>query len=285
MPFFLKRGGNNVPLEVQRWQYFLLRNGFSQVGNIDGQFGLKTEDATKFFQVQHEIAATGEFDAATRDVARGLSYTVVKDDYYDDKKTKAFPKTPAHLSSPSNASRNAALGCFKFRQLPLANRSDKDEIDIKGSCDDAIADWRRANIVNVTVPQLRFATRSTTVTCHRIAAPHLQALFAKWEELDLLHLIRSYEGAFSPRYKRGQSPSKSGHGIKKSKDVGALSNHSFGAAIDINEPDNPFDTEPQLCPMRGCVRELVGPANDVGFFWGGHFGSPKDGMHFEFAAF
>jgi len=30
MPFFLKRGGNNVPLEVQRWQYFLLKQNIPQ---------------------------------------------------------------------------------------------------------------------------------------------------------------------------------------------------------------------------------------------------------------
>ena len=49
--------------------------------------------------------------------------------------------------------------------------------------------------------------------------------------------------------------------------------------------DNPFDSEPRLCPLRGSVRELVGPANDVGFYWGGHFSALKDGMHFEFARF
>ena len=33
------------------------------------------------------------------------------------------------------------------------------------------------------------------------------------------------------------------------------------------------------------VGELVAAANELGFFWGGHFGAPKDGMHFEFADF
>jgi hypothetical protein len=31
MPFLLSRGGKNVPAEVQRWQYFLLKKGFTQV--------------------------------------------------------------------------------------------------------------------------------------------------------------------------------------------------------------------------------------------------------------
>jgi hypothetical protein len=118
-------------------------------------------------------------------------------------------------------------------------------------------------------------------------APHILLLFARWEQLDLLHLLRSYDGAYNPRYKRGQSPSAGGHGIKRSSQVSELSNHAFGAAFDINEPDNSFGEEPGLCPTRGCVRELVGPANELGFFWGGHFGSVsnKDGMHFEFAKF
>lgn len=286
MPFFLKRGGANVPLEVQRWQYFLLKQNIAQVGHIDGQFGLKSEQATKFFQVQHAIAVTGEFDAATRAVARTLGYKVVSDNHYDDKKTATFPPRPTDLSSPDNASRNAGLGCFRFKQLQRPDRSDPDEIVILGSCDGTIDDWRQTNIVSIAVPQLRFAVGfNGTVTCHKAAAPRLTALFEKWEELDLLHLIRDFEGMFSPRYIRGKSPSAAGHGVKQSRNVAQLSNHAFGAAFDINSGDNPFDERPALCPMRGCVRELVAAANEMGFFWGGHFGSPKDGMHFEFADF
>jgi hypothetical protein len=286
MPFFLKRGGNNVPLEVQRWQYFLRRQNFQQVGRIDGQFGQKTEDATKFFQVQHGIAVTGEFDAKTRDAAMALGYTVVPDDHYDGKKSEQFPPKPQDLASPSNESRNRGLGCFKFKQLPLENRSDPDEVVILGSCNGAIDDWRRANIVEIEIPQLRFATGfSGTLTCHKLAAPHVKALFARWEQLDLLHLVRDFDGTVNPRYKRGQSPSDAGHGVKQSIDVDELSNHSFGAAMDVNADDNSFNRRPALCPMRGCVRELVPSANALGFFWGGHFSSPKDGMHFEFADF
>jgi D-alanyl-D-alanine carboxypeptidase/Putative peptidoglycan binding domain len=286
MPFFLKKGGNNVPLEVQRWQYFLLKQNVPQVGSIDGLFGLKTENATKFFQVQHSIPVTGEFDAKTRDAAKTLGYTVVPDNHYDNKKSERFPPKPEDLSSPSNASRNRGLGCFKFKQLARANRSDPDEIVILGSCDGALDDWRRTNIVDIEIPQLRFASGFTgTVTCHKFAAPHVKKLFARWEELDLLHLVRDFDGTFSPRYKRRQSPGDEAQGVKTSLDVDELSNHAFGSAMDINAEDNPFREDPVLCPLRGCVRELVGPANELGFFWGGHFGSSKDGMHFEFADF
>src|SRR5262249_51166763 len=249
-------------------------------------FGLKTETATKVFQVQHDIPVTGELDAATLDAAKTLGYTVVPDSHYDDKKGVQFPRKPTNLQSPDNDSRNEALGCYKFRQLPLANRSDPDEIVILGSCDGTVNDWRRTNIVEVAIPQLKFATGSTpTVTCHRLVGPLIQRLFARWEELDLLHLVRDFDGTFSPRYKRGQSPSDAGHGVKKSSNVDELSNHAFGSAMDLNADDNPFDEQPALCPRRGCVRELVASANELGFYWGGHFSHPKDGMHFEFAAF
>jgi D-alanyl-D-alanine carboxypeptidase len=123
--------------------------------------------------------------------------------------------------------------------------------------------------------------------CHKLVAPHVLQLFARWEELDLLHLLREYDGDYNPRYKRKQSPGPGGHGVKRSDQVDALSNHAFGSAFDVNEPDNPYGDQPALCPRRGYVRELVEPANELGFYWGGHFSgkSDRDGMHFEFAKF
>jgi hypothetical protein len=215
-----------------------------------------------------------------------LGYKVVPDDHYNEKKSTQFPPRPQNLRSPSNESRNQGLGCFKFKQLPLENRSDPDEVVVLGSCNGAIDDWRRTHIVNIEIPQLRFAMGFTgTVTCHRLVAPQVQKLFARWEELDLLHLMHDFDGMFSPRYKRGRSPSTTGHSVKQSVDVDQLSNHAFGSAMDINANDNPFNAELALCPMRGCVRDLVASANDLGFFGGSHFGTPKDGIHFEFADF
>jgi hypothetical protein len=132
------------------------------------------------------------------------------------------------------------------------------------------------------MPQLKFARGFTgRVRCHSRAAPILVALFEQWEKDDLLHLILSYEGCFVPRYKRKQAPpGTGGHGQKRSSDVNALSNHSFGSAFDINFVDNQLDHVPAFCGRRGSTRELVASANAVGVFWGGHFGT-QDGMHFE----
>jgi hypothetical protein len=288
MPFLLQRGGKNVPLEVQRWQYFLLKGKITQTGAIDAQFGAKTEEATKIFQLQHGLKTTGRLDQATLAAAEGLGYTVKPNDYYDDKIDDSYPPRPKKISSPTNASRNAALGCFIFKQLPLANRGDKDEIVTQGSCDGEIQDWRKENIVDIEIPQLQFAIGyAGVVHCHRLAAPHILDLFAHWEKLDLLHLVRTYEGAYNPRYKRGKSPSPKGHGPKRSDQVDAISNHAFGSAFDVNASDNEYGHTPVPCPQRGCTRELVNPANGLGFFWGGHFSSTsdRDGMHFEFAQF
>jgi hypothetical protein len=287
MPFLLKRGGQNVPLEVQRWQYFLLKNNIAQTGMLDAQFGAKTEEATKIFQVQHSLTITGELDTATLAVAQGMGYTVRPDNFYVDKGTASFPPRPTNLQSPTNADRNGGLGCFRFKQLPLDHRADPDEVVTMGSCDGSVADWRATNIIDLAIPQKIFASGfSGVIRCHKFVAPHLLLLFRKWEELDLLHLIRRYDGSYVPRYKRGQSPSAAGHGPKRSVQVDSLSNHAFGSAFDINEPDNSFGGQPALCPRRGCTRELVESANTLGFYWGGHFtGGSKDGMHFEFAQF
>lgn len=282
MPFQLSRGGANVPAEVQRWQYFLRRQGIGQVGAIDADFGLNTENGTKFFQVTHGLGATGKVNQSTLDKAAELGYTIVPDDYYSRRAGPGFPERPTDLTSPSNSTRNADFTCFEFLQRKLEQRPDEEAIVQKGSCDGESPDWVAAHIVNIDAPQLRFARGFTgKVRCHAKAAPLLTDLFRKWEEDDLLHLVISYEGCFVPRYKRGKAPAGTGgHGKKRSSDVDDLSNHSFGSAFDINFVDNQLGHVPAFCGRRGSTRELVASANELGIFWGGHFGR-QDGMHFE----
>lgn len=283
MPFQLSRGGGNIPAEVQRWQYFLRKQGFDQVGVIDADFGPNTERATKFFQVTHGLSATGKVNESTLTKAAELGYTIVPDDYYTQRSGAGFPPEPAGLTSPSNASRNADFTCFKFLQRPIDLRPSKEAIVQRGSCDGAQTDWVVANIVSVEIPQIKFARGGSTgkIRCHKRAAPVLVELFRQWEKDDLLHLILSYEGCFVPRYKRNQAPpGTGGHGLKRSSDVNELSNHSFGSAFDINFIDNQLGQVPAFCGRRGATRELVASANALGVFWGGHF-TTQDGMHFE----
>jgi hypothetical protein len=51
--------------------------------------------------------------------------------------------------------------------------------------------------------------------------------------------------------------------------------HAYGAAIDINAPENPFGGIPTQ------DQRLVAVMEQWGFNWGGNFLVP-DGMHFEY---
>ena len=271
MPFTLSRSGpGNVPAEVQRWQYFLRRQRIPQIGNIDGQFGIKTEGATKIFQLGAGVAVSGKVDVRTLEKASEHGYTIVPDDHYELRAGTDFPPRPSDISSPSNATRNRDFTCFKFLQRPLSQRPDAEAIVIKGSCNGQHPDRENDHVIEFDMPQLTFARGyNGSFRCHVKAAPLFRALFQKWEQDDLLHLIGSFEGCFVPRYKRNQAPAgRSGHGEKKSSDVDALSNHSFGLAFDINFIDNMLGTEPAVCGHRGSVRELVSAANSLGIFWG-----------------
>lgn len=286
MPFLLARGAKNVIPEVQRWQYFLRRQGVDQVGNIDGDFGMNTELATKIFQLKAGLPLSGKLDERTLTVAQTMAYTVLPDDHYEKLAAADGPPHPHDLQSPSDKSREKNFGCFKFIQLPAANRPDDESIVIKGSCDSSVADWAMANIVTFDMPQLRFAVGYYgKFRCHAAAEPVFRKVFADWQAADLLHLVISYAGCFVPRYKRGQAPPNAGgHGAKLSSAVSTLSNHSFGSAFDINAAENGFNSKPAHWQAKGCVMELVPVANRHGVYWGGHFSKPLDGMHFEIAS-
>jgi D-alanyl-D-alanine carboxypeptidase len=56
------------------------------------------------------------------------------------------------------------------------------------------------------------------------------------------------------------------------------SNHSWGLAVDINAPANPY-TSPLVTDMPGWMPDLW---NAYGFRWGGDYSGSKDAMHYEF---
>ena len=60
-----------------------------------------------------------------------------------------------------------------------------------------------------------------------------------------------------------------------SNPTSGISQHAWGAAIDINAPENPFGATPTQDP------HLVKIFERWGFLWGGTFAIP-DGMHFEY---
>ena len=55
------------------------------------------------------------------------------------------------------------------------------------------------------------------------------------------------------------------------------SNHSWGLAVDINAPENPFGGTSHRIP------EIMGNFwEDYGFRWGGHYSGTRDWMHMEY---
>jgi hypothetical protein len=284
MSFELSRDSRSAPAEeVQRWQGFLLRQGLALGGGVDGVFGQNTELATKAFQTNLGIAATGALDAATLAEASKLGLRQKPPGHHA---LLREPPLPADFGSPGPRWRDRNLGCFAFHQPPPDQRGDdRDRIVIEASCDGAAADWAAASLVSVDIPQLRLlGFGNGKVMFHRAGANALRALWAAWEATELLHLILTFHGTFSARYSRDRSPSYvEGHGRKLSREVPALSNHAFGSAFDINRKWNDFDKPPAAAGQPGCVWELVPIAHQNGFFWGGHFSTRKDGMHFELA--
>jgi hypothetical protein len=185
-----------------------------------------------------------------------------------------WPPRPAGLPQPTAAISERLFGRVDVRHVPTADNPERIEI---------LHGWEAENIVTVRVPELDkclFAGGPGAVVrpigrirCHRLAAPKFLQLFEAWAAAGLLDRVLTCAGVFNARLKRGATSPKRAN----------LSNHSWGTAIDINAPQNGLGHVPALVGARGAVRELVGIANEIGFYWGGHFAGRPDGMHFELA--
>lgn len=159
----------------------------------------------------------------------------------------------------TNTQRVARFGRFAFEPDPQP--ANPEAIRILG-------DWPIKNIVKVPCLELGAVGR-TSCLLHRAAAESFVKLWRAWDKAGLLAHVKTWNGSFVPRFKRG----KAGGG------VAALSNHSWGTAFDINARLYPLGFKvPELAP----IRDLGRIANELGWFWGGNFRSRPDGQHFEF---
>ncbi|MGH2681472.1 MAG: M15 family metallopeptidase [Actinomycetota bacterium] len=119
--------------------------------------------------------------------------------------------------------------------------------------------WVERNIVTTEVPLLG------TITCHRKLIPMVQGALEEIMGSGLVPEIKVYSGCWASRTV-ARSP------------TAPPSYHAYGAAIDINAPQNPYGTRPTM------NREVVRIFESWGFNWGGDFLIP-DGHHFEFWEF
>lgn len=101
-------------------------------------------------------------------------------------------------------------------------------------------------------------------TCHERVFPALIEAMARLRRQGHARAIKNFAGCYNARMVL-RMPS------------GAISHHSWGAAVDINSIANPYGAPPhQPAPLVNAMR-----AN--GFSWGGRWTVP-DAMHFEFVA-
>lgn len=246
----LKRGANDGA-QVKAWQTFITGQGID-VGRADGSYGRKTEAGTKVFQNRHDAVVDGVAGNRTYAHAMWHGLQVIE------------PYVGAELSTIApivgNLARQRAWGPLEFVHAPT--ESNREHIKITNG-------WYSRNIARVTVPQLEgIRSNNNRVPMHRGIVTQFLALWRAWEAAGLLELVRTWHGCYVPRLIRGGSRT-------------SLSNHAFGTAFDINARWNRLGTTPAQVGERGSVRELVSLANIHGFYWGGHYGSRPDGMHFE----
>lgn len=254
------RNGSQGDL-VRAWQSFLTGQGFDP-GGLDGRFGDKTVAATEAFQQKVGVTPDGVAGRETILKAMELGFELI-DEPAADNTGSNFPPRPNFPPLENTAARQAVFGKFAFIADPQPGNPEHIRI---------LGDWQHANIITVPIPQLRKALGPQAplgMLFHRLAADQLKGMWAEWDSANLLSRILSFGGSFAPRFIRGSTTN--------------LSNHAFGSAFDINAPQNPLGTRPPLVGQLGCTRELVPIANKWGFYWGGHFGSRQDGMHFEIA--
>ncbi len=180
-----------------------------------------------------------------------------------------FPPKPNFRALGSRDDKDEVFGHFDFVPDPATQNGDGIRI---------LGDWQQRNIVTVTIPfrqshdNLKDPFR---ISFHRLAVDQLVALWLEWESAGLIDRILTWDGAFVPRFQRAKNPPPPSQR--------SLSNHAWGSAFDINQATNGLGKTPALIGRKGCVREMVPIANQHGFYWGGHFETRLDGMHFEVA--
>ena len=119
--------------------------------------------------------------------------------------------------------------------------------------------WYEAHIQTRNVPIF-----TEPVTCNRALFPALIGALKDVQAAGLAGEIHTYSGCYAARTV-ARSP------------IAPPSNHAYGAAIDINAPENPFGGTPTMDPR------IVRIFEKWGFIWGGRFLIP-DGMHFEYGS-
>jgi hypothetical protein len=119
---------------------------------------------------------------------------------------------------------------------------------------------KEASMVLWDVPShLEIGVIPKRIYCNKDLVGPLEAAFVNVITRGLVAELRTWDGCFQIRAKRGQS---------------SMSLHSWGVAVDVNAAWNRLGHKPRLSA------EFVACFTDAGFDWGGYWSTP-DGMHFQ----
>jgi hypothetical protein len=246
--------------DVQKWQLFLHGQGYLFKTARDGVFGKETLARTKEFQKASKLKDDGVVGNATYGKAMLLGFEAVD---FTREPEAHFPAEPDFDPIVGNTARQAIFGPLNYRKG--GSGFGKESLICTN-------DFVQRKIRKVIIPQLigiKGGPASGAVSCHTLAADQLQGLWAALGKLNLLKRVVSWEGCLAMRFIRCSTTT--------------LSNHAFGTAFDINAATNGLGAQPALPGRPGCLYEIVPVAHKFGFYWGGHFASRRDGMHFELA--
>lgn len=259
--------------DVRRLQEYLNQD-LSASLSTDGSYGGKTKEEVLRFRRKFGLPASPTFDDQCFAISE--AHADIKPDFDPDpaKTGVAWPRKRPGLSSPSATQMQAKCGVIEFVHSPVSGNPE--HITITNG-------FVANNITTVEIPELKecivpldsgVTKTDGRIQFHKNHTARLAKMFSDWREAGLINRVLTYDGSFNARLKRGQTQA-----VAKN-----LSNHAWGTAIDLSAEWNKRGTVPAMMGDRGCMRELVAIANDNGFFWGGHFSTTKDGMHFEVAA-
>ncbi len=244
---------------VVQWQQFLRGQKFML--QETAVFDNATHAATAGFQKKYKLDIDGVVGNQTLGKAAMLGFELV--DYSTTQ--SSFPLLPSFPPLIGNNARQSMFGPLVATPSPTTKNPEKIKIT---------NGWESQNLIRTVIPQLhgiKGAPANGAIWFNREVAHQLIGLWAAWEQAGLLSKILTFDGAYNPRYIRGGAKNQT------------LSNHAFATAFDINYAWNKLGAEPATFGQKGCVYELVPIAHNFGFYWGGHFSTRKDGMHFEVA--
>ncbi len=245
--------------DVQAWTTFLVGAGL--LAEATSTFTVDVYDATRAYQRAHGLGDDGIVGNGTMGQAMRDGYPALDEsETSPEEGSAAWPPRPDDIAPLSFQDRAKLFGTFAYKAAPVIGNPEAIQIT---------DGWVSKNIVTVTVPQLVNIPGAPggRIALHKALVPQVLGFFSSVEDAGLLPLIRTFGGAWAPRFVRGSKV--------------YLSNHAWGTAMDFNPQWNALGTRGALVGEPGSVRKLVPLAVEHGLYSGLWFTSRPDAMHFE----